>query len=104
MEIFFLHYSDKNIIKEKWNRRVERINYDNLIFKFSYMNGCTKQDLELFDNLPLNGKKLAFVKNPEDVNSINVLYPGFEKEDQIWNDTFFLDRYFNIIKFINQPR
>ena len=102
VEIFFLHYTNEQMVKEKWNRRVERINYENLIFKFSFMNGCSRGDLQQFNSLNLHGKKLAFVKNKEDVNQENVYYPGFEHEDQILNDTYFLDRYFDIISFINK--
>ena len=40
VEIVMLHYKDKAVAEEKWCRRVERINWINMIYKFSYMNGC----------------------------------------------------------------
>ena len=102
VEIFFLHYLNAEIAKEKWLRRVKRINYDNLIFKFSFMNGCTEEDIVCFDEMKLPGKKLAFVKDKNLINECNVYYPGFENEKQLLNDTFYLDKYFDLIAFINR--
>ncbi|MBO5203222.1 MAG: DUF1919 domain-containing protein [Clostridia bacterium] len=40
VEIIFLHYHNKDVLLEKWKRRVSRINWDKLILKFSYQNEC----------------------------------------------------------------
>ena len=48
VEIIFLHYHDKKILIEKWNRRVERINWDRLILKFSYQNECSDELIKSF--------------------------------------------------------
>lgn len=103
VEIIFLHYNDKNTIINKWNRRRERINYNNLIFKFSLQNGCTKKQLEIFDNMVLPGKKFMFTNRKEDIEkySCAVYYPGFERAAQIENDTFYWNKYFDVIQFIN---
>lgn len=60
IEIVFLHYKNKKTAKEKWNRRVERVNTDNLIFKFSYMNNCKEEHIHKFENICLKrgGKTL----------------------------------------------
>lgn len=42
IEIIFLHYKDEKETKEKWQRRIKRINYKNIIFKFNDQNGCTE--------------------------------------------------------------
>lgn len=52
-EICFLYYKDLAVAK---------INRDNLIFKFLYMNECTLYYLEIFDLLDLPGKNM-FVKD-----------------------------------------
>lgn len=103
VEIIFLHYKNKNIVIDKWNRRKERINYNNLIFKFSFQNGCTKEQLEIFDKLQLSGKKIMFINKAEDLKNYScaVYYHGFEDNSQIDNDTFYWNRYFDVIKFIN---
>jgi uncharacterized protein (DUF1919 family) len=51
IEIHFLHYKDANEASEKWKRRVKRINYDNLIVKFSDRDGCTEELIQEFDSM-----------------------------------------------------
>lgn len=38
IEIIFLHYKDPKVAKEKWEKRCSRINWENMILKFSYMS------------------------------------------------------------------
>ena len=104
VEIIFVHYKDANLVREKWNRRIERINWDNLIFKFSYMNDCTQTELRTFDEMELPGKKIMFVNTRDFAFKCGVYYPGFENERQIYNDTFYYDKYFDIFTFINEGR
>lgn len=72
IEVFFLHYKTPMEAQEKWNRRVKRINWDNIILKFSEMNLCRYEHLQLFDMLPY--KKVLFVKKdyPELKNYIKL--------------------------------
>lgn len=105
IEVIMLHYKDPQIAKEKWERRKKRINWDNLIIKFSYMNECTQQMLKEFDNMELdilNIKKIMFIKNPDNTLKCGVYFPGFEDSRQIINDTYFFNKYFNLDKFINE--
>lgn len=102
VEVFFLHYPNEFIAKEKWNRRIKRVNRDNLIFKFSQMNDCTLQDLKTFDELDLPGKKMMFVNKPNMGYKCGVYYPGYEQESTIENDTFFWNKYLNVVDFLNK--
>lgn len=52
IEIVFLHYSTAEEAIEKWERRKKRINWDNLIIKFSNMNCCSDKNIETFLQLP----------------------------------------------------
>lgn len=106
IEIVFLHYKDPKIVVEKWNRRKKRINYNNLIFKFSKQNCCTEQELFEFDKMNLPGKKIMFVNTLEAEKCYDsaVYYPGFENSDQVENDTFYWNKYFDVIKFINDGK
>ena len=63
IEIVFLHYKTKEIALEKWNRRIKRINQNNLIFKFSQQNLCNDEHIIKFEKLKLNGKKFVLQKN-----------------------------------------
>lgn len=101
IEIVFVHYHDAATAKEKWDRRVQRINWDNLIFKFSYMNHATEENLREFDSYELPGKKLMFVNQENHTYKCGVYYPGFEEDDQVYNDTFYWNRYFNVTRFLN---
>ena len=44
VEMMFLHYKSNEEAIEKWNRRVDRINWDNLLIKFNDNNGCTEKN------------------------------------------------------------
>lgn len=56
VEIVFLHYKTKEEAEAKWNRRQKRVNYDNIILKFSRMDLCTEKEIEKFDALPFKNK------------------------------------------------
>ena len=106
IEISLLHYHDPEIALKKWNRRVKRINYDNLILKFSYMNGCTYDLLKDFDELDLskissNYKKIMFVPKPMPEFKSSIYVKGFEGSGQISNDTFVFNQYFDLFRFLN---
>lgn len=62
IEIHFLHYKSFEEAIEKWNRRKERINYNNVLFKFSEMNSCEEKDIINFQSLKLKNK-ICFVTN-----------------------------------------
>lgn len=106
IEIVMLHYKDPQIAKEKWEKRKGRVNYDNLIVKFSYMNECTPDMLYQFDEIDfesqgIKAKKICFVPNSNYDFSSAVYLKGFENEPQITNDTFTFKESFFLVPFIN---
>ena len=66
-EIYFMHYKSKLEAAEKWQRRVQRINYDNLIVKFNDQNLCDEKYLEKFLSLPYQNK-LFFTSKKWNIN------------------------------------
>ncbi|MBQ2724511.1 MAG: DUF1919 domain-containing protein [Clostridia bacterium] len=56
VEIVFLHYKTEAEAREKWERRKKRVNYDDVILKFSKMNLCTEEHLKKFDALQYKNK------------------------------------------------
>ena len=78
IEIYFMHYSTEEEAAEKWNRRVERLNTDMLIFKISEREDMTEKEIKEFTNLPLKNKLIfASKKYSEDtivVKDINVMH------------------------------
>ncbi len=104
IEIVFLHYPNKEEAAEKWRRRVERINYDNLIFKFSKMNGCTDEHLRKFDSFDFV-KKICFI--PSDYSTdiqCGVPFKSATGRGDINDDTSEYSRYINIRKIINSAK
>lgn len=101
VEIIFLHYKTEEEAREKWERRARRINYDNLIFKFSMMNCCTEEHLRAFDALECD-KKFCFVP-PEYKDKIKCAVPFLSSkgDTEVRNDSAEYSRYINIEKLIN---
>lgn len=100
VEIVFLHYKSEDEAREKWNRRLKRVNYDNLIIKNSFMNACNDSLVERFDRLSYS-KKIMFVNKKNSVYSSTVYIPGFDKESEIANDTNHFKKYVNLFRFKN---
>lgn len=56
IEVYFMHYHSEEEAKEKWDRRVKRIDWEHMLFKLSQREECSKEDIEAFMNLPLKHK------------------------------------------------
>ena len=85
IELIMLHYKSFEEAKTKWNRRKKRINYDNLLVKFSDQNLFTEEDFEKFKRLPFKNK--LFITTNDSYNSnITCVIPdkwgcGYAKDD-----------------------
>lgn len=87
VEIIFLHYKTEEEAYEKWNRRKERINWNNLYIKFSKMNLCTEKHMEEFSKLPFE-KKILLGTRKTPKYSCEVYWSGeTDENDQILLDT-----------------
>lgn len=86
IEIVFLHYSSKEEAKEKWEKRKQRVNYNNIIIKFSKMNGCTETHIKDFDEIDFKNK---FVLNnrKKNVYDSEMYWDGKSNEIEILSDT-----------------
>lgn len=102
VEIVFRHYKTAEEAIEKWERRKQRINYDNLIVKFSEMNLCSEEHIRKFLALPYK-TKFAFVNRAEKVIDKSLVYQkGYESLEHILDDTKYYSRYINIKELINK--
>ena len=72
IEIHFLHYSSESEAKEKWDRRVNRINYDNLIIKFCDRDLATDKLIRDFFSLPYKNKIFLSAKNYDDKSCLKL--------------------------------
>jgi len=103
VEIVFLHYKTQEEAKEKWNRRKARVNYDNIILKFSRMNLCSEKELEAFDSLPFENK--IFINNRLPIKYKSEIYLNLsENEHGIIRDNEPFPGKLNLKKLLNKPK
>lgn len=100
VEVVFLHYKTKEEAYEKWIRRCKRVNFQNLIIKFSEMNMCSESHLKRFEQLPYSKKVLLLAKKHNQI-SIGAIVERYTRNDEISNDTLYYDRFVNLEKMIN---
>ena len=82
IHIYFMHYSSFGEAKAKWDRRKERINYDNLFVLFNDRDNCTYSDLLEFDSLPYKNKAV-FTHRPYPELKTAVYIHGFENRTEV---------------------
>lgn len=56
----FLHYKNPEEAKEKWTRRCKRVNLNNIVLKYSYMNDPNEDCLKEFDAIPVKRKLCSY--------------------------------------------
>lgn len=56
VEIHFLHYISDEEAREKWCRRIDRMNWNNLYVKMDDRDGCMNGHIAKFDALPFKNK------------------------------------------------
>ncbi|MDE6416730.1 MAG: DUF1919 domain-containing protein [Duncaniella sp.] len=87
LEIHFLHYNSEEEARMKWNRRVGRIDFDNLIVKFGDEDGPRRDLLERFDKLPYKCK-VAFTGKDYPGISSAVTVPYYKEEGMVARDLY----------------
>lgn len=102
IEIIFLHYKTAIEAKEKWTGRCKRVNFSNIVLKYSYMNDPYDACLKEFDSIPCK-KKVMFVQRKEQEREYQCAryYPGYENSKDIRNDTDHFAKYVNLVDLLN---
>lgn len=103
VEIVFLHYKTKDEAFNKWNRRCKRINKKCLIFKFNDQNGCTYDDLKMFNEL-LYPNKICFTSHEYKEFNSCIWLKCDKKKNEVQKDYYTSHRYINIIDYINRAK
>lgn len=96
VEIEFLHYHSETEAREKWERRVKRVDINNLIILGSENDCCTEEDIRQFLQLPYK-RKYFFSNHPYKFLSKNFVYvKEMRKANRvnIWEKAHVLYRYF----------
>lgn len=107
--IYFEHYQSEEDAKTAWERRKDRIHYDNLYFLMTDRDGCTREDMMRFDALPYRNK-VIFTHVSENTVGSGVYIPGFENEDSVGHCMFYKNPYthkkyydaFDFVKWFNE--
>lgn len=72
VEIHFLHYRREYEARQRWETRKQRINYDNILFKFCDRLEPSPDLIRQFDELPYR-HKLCFTIRPHPYRSVMAL-------------------------------
>ena len=110
--LYGLHYGSFEELKLKWDSRKKRVCYDKLFFIMSERDGCVREDILNFDELPYDNK-IIFVHEPlpevesaycipdtsviENGEIVVVPLTGFKKDENMR----FID-YFDYVSFLNK--
>ena len=99
VEVVFLHYHSPEEAIEKWRRRAERVNMDNLIVKFSQMNNCSLENLKDFSNLAFKKKVLLLASKVEGIDGIVI--KRYSDNNQVVDDTTYYANHTSLKQLIN---
>lgn len=102
VEIVFLHYKSEAEALEKWNRRKERVNFDDIFIKMSRMNLCTEEHMQAFDSLPFSNKFMINNRSPIKYQS-EVYWNEEWNHDGIRSDTRPFPGNLKILELLNKP-
>lgn len=101
IKINFVHYKSFEEAYEKWNRRKVRINFDNMIVKYSDQNEFNDNDYEVFSKLEY--KKIFITSNLKYKECKNTIFiKKYEKQGYAVDDIKPSLKKINIVKFINE--
>lgn len=76
--IYFMHYTSFDDAKRTWEKRVRRINKNNMYVIMVQQTKCTESLLEKFDSLPYE-HKVAFVSKPMEYIKCSYYIPCSEQ-------------------------
>lgn len=69
IQLHFQHYQTFDEAEAKWNRRKARIDFDNLYFILVERDGCTPEDIAIFNNLTCEKKLVLTARNYPEIHT-----------------------------------
>lgn len=109
VKIVFNHYRSNEEAAECWNRRKERINYDNIFLIFDDINDVEYSDILEFQKIDCKGK-VVFTANeyPEIPSAVQIKKYKESKtlkpyllDKSVWTGKNIADKYFNFVEWLN---
>lgn len=94
IEIHFLHYSSEKEVLDNWERRLRRINWNKVLYKFNDQNLCTIDHLKKFSELPYENKicftskdyklkDIIYIKTTKCFHGIPTSYEPFGQSNKV---------------------
>lgn len=101
IEIHFLHYNSEEEVIKSWNRRLKRINWDKVLYKFNDQNLCDEKHIKIFSEFPYKNK-ICFTSKKYSYPSV-VYIDSSKKYSEVKAsyEPFGNSKYININKLIN---
>jgi len=99
-ELHFIHYPSVEDAKDKWIRRIKRINLQKMIFKFSDGDKFEESMADRFDNLKFKNKICFCAQNFPSLESVITL-KKFNGKGRVRDEWKNATKEFNVTKFIN---
>lgn len=81
IKIYFMHYHSAEEALKKWEERKKRINKDKIFVIMVERDGFTKEDYEVFQEVPYS--KLLFTKSKEYKCDDSLYMPKYKKQEQL---------------------
>ena len=85
VEIHFLHYKSEIEAEEKLNRRLKRMNFNNILFKFSDNDLSNEELIQEFDELPYKNKICFTSKDMKNIKC-QIYLKKYKNEKSVENE------------------
>ena len=101
VDIVFIHYKTFDDAKTKWDRRKQRINWDNLVVKFNDQNECKTEDYQAFLQLPYKNKLFFTAREEWCAEPYCIFLKQYAKDGYVLSDTNHGDVPLDLTYFLN---
>lgn len=99
VEIHFLHYKNEKEALNSWNKRLKRVNFDNILFKFSDGDLSDSSLIERFDKLKFKNK-ICFVSKKYPEYKCTYYLKMLKNKPHVLDEWSHISRY-EIVKILN---
>lgn len=101
IEIVFMHYKTEEEVLCKWNRRLKRLDFNNLIVKFSDTDECTDELIKEFDNMPFKNK-VCFTSKPFPECKSVIAMKEFANDKNVKYEWAYSQKYYKFVYEANK--
>lgn len=101
IEIHFLHYNSEKEVLDNWDRRLKRINWNKVLYKFNDQNLCLYEHIKKFSELPYKNKICFTSKHYNLPSAVYVKSSKIYSEIKASYEPFGNSKYKNINRLIN---